>query len=100
MKKPEYDRWAEALLIEIKAAPDSHKQSIVKEHLYKAVKRGFLDGLENGWWKEQEELGPEFSKHLADWDLYEEVESTDRKNLIDWDERTNANKVIPTRGKF
>ncbi len=53
--KPEYDQWAENLLQEIYYAPtDAHREAVIKEHLLKAVQRGYVDGLENGWAKEQD----------------------------------------------
>ena len=55
MKKPEYDQWAEALLQEIYYTPEHLREALIKEHLLKAVKRGYLDSELNGWWHHQEE---------------------------------------------
>ncbi len=53
--KPEYDQWAEQLLQEIYYAPDEgHRVAIIKEHLLKAVRRGYTDGAENNWIAVQE----------------------------------------------
>lgn len=54
MNKPEYDKWAEVLLTEIYYTPEEHRAALVKEHLLKAVKRGYLDGAQNAWWKDRE----------------------------------------------
>ena len=53
--KPEYDAWAAYLLQEIYYTPEEHRSALVKEHLIKAVRRGYTDALENGWWRAQEE---------------------------------------------
>ena len=47
--KPEYDQWARALLEEIYYTPEDLRAALVKEHLLKAVQRGFTDGAEIGW---------------------------------------------------
>jgi hypothetical protein len=47
--KPEYDQWAEQLLQEIYYAPEEHRVAVIKEHLLKAVQRGYVDGTETGW---------------------------------------------------
>lgn len=53
--KPEYDQWAEYLLQEIYYAPTpEHRVAVIKEHLLKAVQRGYTDGLDNGWAIEQD----------------------------------------------
>lgn len=53
--KPEYDVWAAYLLQEIYYTPEEHRMALVKEHLLKAVQRGYTDALDNGWWRAQEE---------------------------------------------
>ena len=60
--KPEYDQWAENLLQEIYYAPEDHRVSIIKEHLLKAVKRGYLDGATNDWVNAQE-AAPQTTYH-------------------------------------
>ena len=53
--KPEYEVWAEQLLQDIYYAPDEgHRVAVVKEHLLKAVRRGYVDGANNGWIAAQE----------------------------------------------
>jgi hypothetical protein len=52
--KPEYDQWAENLLQEIYYAPEEHRVSVIKEHLLKAVRRGYVDGALNDWVAVQE----------------------------------------------
>lgn len=52
--KPEYDQWAEALIQEIYYAPEDQRVSIVKEHVLKAVKRGYLEGSNNAWGNAQD----------------------------------------------
>ncbi len=52
--KPEYDQWAENLLQEIYYTPEDLRVSLIKEHLLKAVRRGYTDALENGWWSHQD----------------------------------------------
>jgi len=48
--KPDYDKWAEALLQEIYYAHDEdHRTAILKENLLKAARRGYADGVDNGW---------------------------------------------------
>lgn len=52
---PEYEEWARMLLEEIYyAADEGHRTAILKEHLLKANRRGYIDGTLNSWWKEQE----------------------------------------------
>ncbi len=62
--KPEYDIWAEIMLQEIYHTPEEHRVDYIKEQLLKAVKRGYLDGVESGWWEELEKC-----KHELDMDL-------------------------------
>lgn len=52
--KPDYDQWAEALIQDIYYSPEDKRVDIVKHHLLKAVQRGYTEGIESGWWKEQE----------------------------------------------
>lgn len=52
--KPEYDVWAENLIQEIYYAPEDQRVSVVKEHLLKAVRRGYVDGALNDWVNAQE----------------------------------------------
>ena len=55
MNDIDYNSWAENLLQEIYYAPDdAHRAAVLKENLLKAAKRGYTDGLDNGWWHEQE----------------------------------------------
>ena len=51
----DFHRWAESLLQEIYYAPnDEQRESIIAEHLLKAVKRGYVDGTDFGWVHDQE----------------------------------------------
>ena len=50
----DYDKWAEALLEEIYYCPENQRATLVCDHLQKAFKRGYKDGLENGWAYEQD----------------------------------------------
>lgn len=50
----DYNEWAANLLEEIYYTPQDQRISLLKEHLEKAHRRGYTDGAENDWWKEQE----------------------------------------------
>lgn len=52
--KPQFKQWSEYLLQEIYYTPEHLRAALIEEHLLKAVRRGYTDGAENGWWKEQE----------------------------------------------
>lgn len=75
--KPEYDQWAESLLQEIYYAPDDyHRVAVIKEHLLKAVQRGYVDGTETGWAYEQDKsISQEEKRHqsrlMASGDIFE-----------------------------
>lgn len=48
------DKWADNLLQEIYYAPENHRVALIADHLWKAVRRGFTDGSDNGWIATQE----------------------------------------------
>ena len=54
MNDIKYNEWAENLLQEIYYAPEEQRVAVIHEHLLKAAKRGYTDGSNNAWWREQE----------------------------------------------
>lgn len=48
------EKEAKRLLEDLYHTPEEHRIDLLKEALLKAAKEGYLDGLENGWWRLRE----------------------------------------------